>query len=303
MLGDPQDWPDELVAQHFLSPIGDDFSWFYEPGGVIFLDDTHLLCLDNGNTRAKKHEPALALEQRFSRIVCYRIDSETRTVSLEWEYGKEEGSALYSPYLGSCRKQEHGILSTFGGIGFLDGNVASRPAYFLKKEHPNITMQSTILLHQQQQMLFRLEVPFHTYDATCFSPAALNHTQTADCGTIVGHRYGNDVLDIALEFEDGGMLDARYRLNAYQTEEQIVLSACFYQGEMVILLLAQEDTTIPFYLQTSRNPYLSESFQTYANDSDRPICFALTTAPFHGTYEIMIGINDKKYHTDIFFTC
>ncbi len=303
MLGDPLGWPEDLVQQYFLKPEGDNFMWSYVVNDVAALDEQQILCFDNGYLRAKKGADPMPLAERFSRVVCYQIDAQNKNVRQVWEHGAAEKDALYSPYLSNCAVYGDGVLMNFGGIGKLNGVAAERPAYFMLKDNPQIQLQTQIMLRKEDKTVYQLQLPINCYDAKKLSVASLCHTQDAAEGIVLGQRYGNDVLELELALEDGGQIAEKYQLSAYQTKEQVILSATFYQGEMVVLLLDGENGSIPYYMQTTRSPYLTESFQTYAKGSERPIVFAVSTEPLSGQYEICVGINDQKYHTGIKFEC
>ena len=302
ILGDPTGWPAELVQQYFLRASQDTMDWCYEPGWVQMLPDHQLLCFDNGHLRTKKGGTPLPAEDRYSRVVCYQIHPDDRTVEEVWSLGKEAGNAWYSPYLSSCHVDDAGrCLINFGGIGVLQDTVAEPPAFFLQKDFPEVQMQTVILLQQEHQTRCSMELPINCYDAACIavSSCALPDLETA--GAVLGRWHGNDVYALELDWEDGGMLADTYQLQVRRTKEQLLVSGVFQQGEMVLLLL-EGDTLQQFYMQTTRAPYLTAGKQTFAKGSDRPIQYVVSLEELSGTYEINIGIDDKKYHTGLWIT-
>ena len=146
-----------------------------------------------------------------------------------------------------------------------------------------------------------MELPINCYDAACIavSSCALPDLETA--GAVLGRWHGNDVYALELNWEDGGMLADTYQLQVRRTKEQLLVSGVFQQGEMVLLLL-EGDTLQQFYMQTTRAPYLTAGKQTFAKGSDRPIQYVVSLEELSGTYEINIGIDDKKYHTGLWIT-
>ena len=297
MLGDPTGWPEDLVQQYFLQPVQADMEWSYEPGSVQVLPNHQILCFDNGHLRTKRGGTPLPAEQRYSRVVCYTVDAVQKTVEEVWSYGKDAGNQLYSPYLSSCfMDTAERCLMNFGGIGWLQGNVAEPPAFFLQKDDPDVEMQTIILLQQDGQTICRMQLPMNTYNARCIAVADFAaHDWQAD-GKVLGRWHGNDVYELELEWEDGGLIDDSYQITATLTSEQLILSGNFQQGEMVLLLL-EGDSTVQLYMQTTRAPYLTAGVQTWAKGSDRPITYAVSLEGLSGQYEICIGIDDKKYHT------
>lgn len=303
LLGDPAGWPEELVQQYFLRPEQEPFFWSYAVNSVQVLPDGELICFDNGHLRAKKGGTPLPAEQRYSRVVCYQIDAKRKTVRQSWAYGQQAGNQLYAPYLSNCMQDAAGrLLMNFGGIGFLQGQVAEPPAFFLQKDFPEVEMQTVILVREKETVIYELRLPINCYDAKIIAVAQCSASDPAVAGKVLGQWHGNDVYDLELEWEDAGNLAESYQIQAKLTKEQLLLSGCFQQGEMVLLLL-EGNTTLQFYMQTTRAPYLTAGRQTFAKGSERPITYVVSLQGLSGHYEICIGIDDKKYHTGLWFQC
>lgn len=190
----------------------------------------------------------------------------------------------------------------FGGIGFLQGQVAEPPAFFLQKDFPEVEMQTVILVREKETVTYELRLPINCYDAKIIAVAQCSASDPAVSGKVLGQWHGNDVYDLELEWEDAGNLAESYQIQAKLTKEQLLLSGCFQQGEMVLLLL-EGNTTLQFYMQTTRAPYLTAGRQTFAKGSERPITYVVSLQGLSGRYEICIGIDDKKYHTGLWFPC
>ena len=300
ILGDPSGWPEDLVQKYFLSPDDSNMEWFYEPTDAQLAGDT-LVCFDCGHQRTKKGGTPLPVEQRFSRVVAYRISGSH--VAELGSYGKSEGTNLYSPYLSNCGVYGEDCLMNFGGIGILDGAPAEPPAYFQLKHHPETEMYSDIYLKNITDTRFHLKLPFNTYHASIAAPAAFSFGSPAVPGVVLGGWHGNDSFGIELEWEDGGMLPEEYRMTASYTEEQLFVNATYKNGDVVMILLDGENGTESFYVQVTRAPYLTAGLQTFAPDFERPVSYFVDLTGLKGIYELCIGITDKKYHTGFSITC
>ena len=304
ILGDPTGWPEELVQQYFLQPVGDTFEWFYEPGTVQILDNHQLICFDNGHLRCKKGGTPVEDTQRYSRVVCYQLDCTQRTVTQVWEYGKDAGNDLYAPYLSSAICTADGqCVMNFGGIGWLAGKPAEPPAYFVQKDYPEVEMLTKVVVTTPQGVSYQLQLPINCYYANTVHVADLTSAAMAVPAVVLGKWHGNDVYELDMEWEDAGLLAESYGLLAKVNREQLILSGSFIQGEMVMLLLEGDTEQYTYYMQTTRAPYLTASAQTFAKGSLRPITYVVDLAPLSGKYEICIGLDDKKYHTDLWFVC
>lgn len=300
LLGDSTGWPEELVQKFFLVPKSDAMEWFYEPTDAHLMGDV-LICFDGGHQRTKKGGTPLPIEQRYSRVMAYRIAD--GTVKELGGYGQKRGTALYSPYLSNCDVYDKLCLMNFGGIGVLDGAPAEPPAFFQLKHHPETEMYSEIYLKDTASTLFCIKLPFNTYHASLVTPTAFTFGTPVVPGAVLGGWHGNDSYGIELEWEDGGMLPEEYRLNASYTDEQLFVNATYKNGDVVMVLLDGENGEESFYVQVTRAPYLTAGLQTFAPDFERPVPYFVDLTGMKGTYEVCIGITDKKYHTGFFIQC
>lgn len=123
VLSNPEHWKPRFHS-YLLSPKGNNFEWPWgqHAPAVHPEDNTRLLVYDNGNFRSYS-EPLLP-EKNYSRAVEYKIDEKTMTVRQIWQFGKELGSAAFTPFIGDANYLPNGNrLVCFGGITRdLDGN-------------------------------------------------------------------------------------------------------------------------------------------------------------------------------------
>ncbi len=123
ILGNHEHWKDPW-RELLLTPVGEPFDW---PWGqhapeIHPRDNSRILLYDNGNHRS--YENPLPPEENFSRAVEYRIDEDAGTVRQLWEYGRERGAELFTPFIGDADYLSNGNrLITFGGVSRkLDGS-------------------------------------------------------------------------------------------------------------------------------------------------------------------------------------
>lgn len=303
MIGNSDGWPAHLVEPYFFKPAESSFQWCYEMESASILPDGTLLCFDNGAMRCKKGQEPLPLQERYSKAVQYQLDFSSRQITEIWSYGKERGKAFYSPYMGRCTAYGEGqYLIQAGGIGQLNGESVEPAAFFAQATTPQVQMKTCIVELKQDAEVLELLLPCNCYYAEKISFNQLNMQVSFEAGKIIGERLGSSVFEMGLEWEDAGQLDASYQISAKLTREQLLVSGCFQKGEMVMLLLEGEET-IPYYVQTTKEPYLTMDKNSFVTTSDRPLTYAVSLQNISGTYEICIGIDDKKYHTAIWFHC
>ena len=92
-----------------------DWTWGQHAPAVDPQNPDRILVYDNGNKRS--YTAPLEAEENYSRAVEYELDLEAMTVRQLWEYGREYGSELYTPFIGDANYLSNGNrLICFGGI-------------------------------------------------------------------------------------------------------------------------------------------------------------------------------------------
>lgn len=98
-----------------------------EPGIVEFL------VFDNGNYRSRDDDTSLLPPDNFSRVVQFRVDLNTMTVTRPYEYGKEEvGSRGYSSFVSAKHLLSNGnLVIHFGGstVDEFGHPISCQPGY------------------------------------------------------------------------------------------------------------------------------------------------------------------------------
>ena len=118
----------EAVSDCVVLPTAEDglFEWFYDQHHVnaISYDPEKgimdIVLFDNGTYRYNFGD--VANDEQYSRVCRYRIDENTRTATLVYQYGKDRGSDLYSWWYGSSQylsQVDHyvGTFAVFKGAG------------------------------------------------------------------------------------------------------------------------------------------------------------------------------------------
>ncbi len=122
ILGSPEGWSDKFKP-YLLQPVdskgnkivcedkgskcpgylnpegGFDWTWTQHTAFKVDAkskgDILYLAAFDNGDSRGME-QPAMP-SMKYSRAVVYKVDQKKMTVEQVWEYGKQRGSAWYSP--------------------------------------------------------------------------------------------------------------------------------------------------------------------------------------------------------------
>jgi hypothetical protein len=116
ILGNHDFWKDRF-SPFLLEPQGDPFEWAWgQHAPMVHPENSNrILIYDNGNKRS--YDDPLEPEDNYSRAVEYEVDTDTMQVRQIWEYGREYGSELYTPFIGDANYLPGGNrLVCFGGI-------------------------------------------------------------------------------------------------------------------------------------------------------------------------------------------
>ncbi len=128
---DYEQYTDEF-REKLLKPVGDDFEYTWGQHNIKMMENGRILVFDNGNGRSKDPDKMLDTKDpnNYSRVVIYEVDEANMTVKQIWQYGKERGMELFSPFI--CGMDAYGtnhFVMTFGGtvpatiIEYRDGEV------------------------------------------------------------------------------------------------------------------------------------------------------------------------------------
>ena len=110
-------------SDKYLTPIGDDFEWFYSQHNVqLKVEETYddsgvyeITLFDNGVHRGLDPSALYPVEDMYSRMVCYRIDENNMTVEQTWDFGAELGREYLSEIHGSTQyiKESDSYIGNF----------------------------------------------------------------------------------------------------------------------------------------------------------------------------------------------
>ncbi len=114
ILGDPIGW-NKPWSEKLLKPKGD-LTWPCHQHGIEMTPRGNLLLYDNGAGRFIPPQTPMPSEERYSRVVQYRIDEEAGTVEEVWVYGPEQ-EFFMSPFIcdADYLPETGNILITDGG--------------------------------------------------------------------------------------------------------------------------------------------------------------------------------------------
>lgn len=155
IMADHEDWASDF-EEYLLTPVDEsgnplfDFStqdgidlansnfWTWGQHNIVEIPNAEIgilefLVFDNGNYRSRDDARSLLPKDNFSRVVKFRIDLNTMTVTRSYEYGKDEvGSRGYSSFVSAKHLLSNGNLVIHFGASTMDENgrpLSAQPGY------------------------------------------------------------------------------------------------------------------------------------------------------------------------------
>lgn len=116
ILGNHEFWPESLEP-YLLKPVGETFEWQWGQHAPMVHPEIpgRLLVYDNGNERS--YDSPVTVGDNYSRAVEFQIDERSMQVRQVWQFGKENGSETFTPFIGDANYLPNGNrLVCFGGI-------------------------------------------------------------------------------------------------------------------------------------------------------------------------------------------
>lgn len=155
IMADHEGWASDF-EEYLLTPVDEsgnplfDFStqdgidlansnfWTWGQHNIVEIPNAEIgilefLVFDNGNYRSRDDARSLLPKDNFSRVVQFRIDLNTMTVTRSYEYGKDEvGSRGYSSFVSAKHLLSNGNLVIHFGASTMDENgrpLSAQPGY------------------------------------------------------------------------------------------------------------------------------------------------------------------------------
>ncbi len=296
VLGDPENWGTDFVDAYFFTSIGDNFEWQYAQHSAIALDNGNIFLFDNGNNRSKLRESDVLAEDNYSRGVIYDIDTTNMTIQQVYQFGKELGSAFYSPYISNVEYYaDDNYLIHSGGYGEVSGETLNIPAP-LSEDFQSALLNSITIEVLDGEEVYRLEVNSNFYRAKRISLYTDLTTYDLGPAEILGKFIVTETTDET--FEDGfkffDTVPPRYEVDLLKEEDRFVVNGVFDNTEIVYLILENSDNKYVYHIPTGSNTYTAMC--TIVSDGDDSIVsFYVNEEGISGTYKVYLNIDGHKF--------
>lgn len=306
IIGDPEGWPQEMVAQYFFTPVGDNFEWQYEQHACVVLPDGDIMVFDNGHFRAKQKENYLLNKDNYSRGVRYRIDTQKMTIQQIWQYGKERGAEFFSPYICNVEYYDEGhYLVHSGGIGYENGATCEGMAV-MKAMQPEFkdnsyTFNSITCELLNDRLMYELQVPANCYRAEKLPLYHARETAELGAGKYLGHLIETQKTKLKIKAQETGELLPRdYEASIAEEEDRITFNAVFESGETAQLILMDEDGALLRYpINTVAQNFQAMCVGTFQKADPRNVDVFINKTGLTGRYQVKVIAADKLYETGV----
>ena len=297
IIGDKTNWSSEY-HKYFFTPIGE-LEWQWSQHAAEVLPNGDIFIFDNGNNRSKIKEEYINANNNYSRGVIYRIDTKNMTIRQVYEYGKDRGSDLYSPYISDVDylNQNHYLIH-FGGNSKTNGNVNNTPASFNK----NTTLSSTTVELLNNKVIFEMNLPTNLYRAEKMD-LYNSHNYHLGKGEILGNMgvtKTNKNVSI-LTNKDATKFIKDRNIKVYEENDRLVISGTFNKDEQVKIVLDNLFDKKTYNMIISKKPYTAMCVDVFNEEelaNGINVTKYINKEGLNGKYYIYIKVNDTVYDLD-----
>jgi len=301
IIGSIENWSEDM-QKYFFTPTNN-LEWQWAQHAAMILPNGNIFIFDNGNNRSKTEENSVKAENNYSRGVIYSIDTSNMTISQVWEYGKNEGSYFYSPYISDVDylNDNHYLIHS-GGHVISDGQISNEPAGMTDN---NVLNSITVEIKNNKQV-FRMELPGNYYRAEKLDLYAndsyihgkgiqlgnLGETKTTKNTSVL---FNTDAIDIIEE----------KNIKIMKEYDRLVVSGTFKKDDEVQIILDNLFTKKTYNMVVSKKPYTAMCIDIFNEEEIKNginVTKYINEKGLSGKYYIYIKINGKVYNFDKYVT-
>lgn len=300
ILGDPENWPQEMVEKYFFTPkTGVPFEWQYEQHACLITPDGDVMCFDNGHYRSKDPQKYLPAIKNYSRGVRYAINTQTKTIEQVWQYGKERGSEFYSCYISNVDYYADGhYLVHSGGVGYVDDDVLDTPCSFLEGKDPSLRLNSITVEIKDNQVMYEMHLPANYYRAKrlpLYHPADQLIFGT---GQILGSLGESVTVKGKVQLSAAETIPFDMNCAIVEEIDHIRISAVYGEGDFaqIILVNAQKEQRL-YAVSTVSRKFSAMCVGTFQKNDKLVERVISKEGLAQGQYHIYIKCEDKLFDT------
>lgn len=297
IIGSNENWNEDM-QKYFFTPTNN-LEWQWAQHAAMVLPNGNIFIFDNGNNRSKALDNAIKAEDNYSRGVIYNINKKDMTIKQIWEYGKNQGSYFYSPYISDVDylSDNHYLIHS-GGHVETDGKISNEPAGMTKNNKLNsITVE---LLDNEE--IFKIELPTNNYRAEKLSLYA-NDTYMPGKGVHLGsldETKTNKNVSILFN-KDAKDIIKEKNIKLTKEYDRLTISGTFKKDDKVQIILDNLFTKKTYNMIISKKPYTAMCIDVFNEEETKngiSVTKYINDINLSGKYYIYMKINDTVYDFD-----
>lgn len=299
IIGDPTNWSEEY-QKYFFKPIEKDFEWQWSQHAAMITPEGYVFIFDNGNNKSKIKEEYVEATKSYSRGVMYKINKENMTIETVFQYGKERGSAFYSPYISDVDyiNKDHYIIHS-GGIVYVDNKNSNYPAGLTSASK----LVSDTVEIKNNQVIFEIKLPTNNYRVEKMSLYGEDEnfklSKANYLGTLGQTKIDKVAFGPILVKNNAEELE-KYEVEVTKEQDRLVIKGRFTRGNEVNIILYQNLSSKYYHLPISKKPYTAlcvDIFTEEENEKGIVVTKYINQDGLQGKYSIYLEINGKIYST------
>ena len=294
ILGDNTNFSKEYQKYFFKLENGE---WQWSQHAAMILPNGDVFLFDNGNNKSKDKNKYVKAEDSYSRGVIYRLDVENMTAKEVWEYGKERGSAFYSPYISDVDYlgDDHYIIHS-GGISYKNGVIQNQPAGIADSD----TLVSDTVEILDGNIIFEMILPTNNYRVEKMSLYDGRFTlgKTRELGSLGLTEIDSQEFGIILKANNIDNNYKKHNIKITQEKDRLVVTGEFKKGSSVNIILYKDMTKNLYAMRVSKTPYTALCVDLGDDKENIKSTKYINKEGLFGKYSIFIEIDGILYKTD-----
>lgn len=297
IIGSNENWSEDM-QKYFFTPTNT-LEWQWAQHAAMILPNGNVFIFDNGNNRSKTEENKVNAENNYSRGVIYKINTSNMIIEQVWEYGKNEGSYFYSPYISDVDYlNENHYLIHSGGNVISNGKISNEPAGMTKN---NVLNSITVEIKNNVQ-IFRMELPgnyyrvekLDLYSNDTYMPGKgiqlgkLGETKTSKNSFLLFNKDAKEIIE-----EKDITITKEY--------DRLVVTGTFKKEDKVEIILDNLFTKKTYNMVISKKPYTAmciDIFNEEESINGISVTKYINEQGLTGKYYIYMKINGTVYDFD-----
>ena len=300
ILGDPTGWP-EKYQHYFFKPIGN-VEWQWSQHAAMVTPEGYIFLFDNGNNKSKIAANYVPAQNSYSRGVMYKIDAYNMTVEQIWQYGKERGSAFYSPYISDVDYLDAGhYIVHSGGISYKNGVAQNQPAGVAKSDK---LLSDTVEL-LDDKVIFEMTLPTNTYRVekmpayTSANGGGLELGRAMEVGKLAKTEVAETKIGLLVSDQNRCALD-EHMVKIEKQSDRIVFTGTFKRGSNVRLILKQGLEQKYYKMRITDKVHAALCVAVFSEEEnegedDLTVTRYVNGEGLNGKYDLYLEVYDKIY--------